>query len=531
MKTLIDRYPIPLLILLGIGLYGLNLIDLKVSIMEARNFIVAREMLTENHWFLTTMNDLARYEKPPFPAWFTTPFVYVFGLDNVWAYRIPTSIFSTLGLIYFFKLIKLWLPKDLAFYTSLVLGTSFYYIAIRFEAPSDIYTHVNMIIGIYFLVRQHPYIYLKNMILGGVFLGFSILSKGPVSPYALLLPFLVAYFISFKLDVKSHFFKVFGFLIIGLVVGGSWYLYVRFADPQTLLEIADKETGNWTSYNTRPFYYYWSFFIQTGIWTIPAALSLIYPYFIKRVKHQRLYKFSFLWTVIALVLLSAIPEKKPRYLVPVLFPLALNTVLVINFLVNHKTNRFSKLFHYLHYSIILLLCIAVIFTPFVLKIVWSDIWFAYIFLCILSLVIAFFTFKYLKNKYFKTLFFMNILFILMLTTLAQRKVGVLKANDDYYSLIHLKSENQNLNTYYYGDLAPEIIWAFGEISTPFNSESNLKKPYRILVTANDIEEFRAKYPELHTKQRPQVYDENYFRSGDRKRKRFVIYVFEDIEFN
>ena len=35
--------------------------------MEARNFIVAREMLTEGNWLLTTMNDVPRYEKPPFP--------------------------------------------------------------------------------------------------------------------------------------------------------------------------------------------------------------------------------------------------------------------------------------------------------------------------------------------------------------------------------------------------------------------------------------------------------------------------------
>lgn len=40
---------------------------IPVSIMEARNFITSREMITENHWLLTTMNGEARYEKPPFP--------------------------------------------------------------------------------------------------------------------------------------------------------------------------------------------------------------------------------------------------------------------------------------------------------------------------------------------------------------------------------------------------------------------------------------------------------------------------------
>ena len=45
--------------------------NLAVSIMEARNFITAREMITDGNWLLTTMNGEARYEKPPLPTWLT----------------------------------------------------------------------------------------------------------------------------------------------------------------------------------------------------------------------------------------------------------------------------------------------------------------------------------------------------------------------------------------------------------------------------------------------------------------------------
>lgn len=525
MKNIINKYPVLLLVLISLGLFALNLGELKVSIMEARNFIVSREMLTENHWILTTMNGIARYEKPPFPAWFTAPFAYIFGLNNVWAYRLPTSIFSILGIVYFFKLVKIWMPREMAFYSALLLGTSFYFIAIRFEAPSDMYTHVNMIIGLYFLLKHHPRIHFKNILLGGFFFGLSVLSKGPVSPYALFLPFIMAYFISFKIPFKSHLFKIAGFLIVGIILGGSWYLYVRLADPQTLMEVANKETGNWTSYNTRPFYYYWSFFIQSGIWTIPAAIGLAYPYFIKRIKHTRLYKFSFIWTILALVLLSVIPEKKPRYLLPVLFPLAINTYLVIHYLINERHLKISKILHYVHYSVIMAICVGVIVVPFVLNILWTDIWFVHILMSLISIFIAFYTFKFLKQKRFKALLWVNIYVILMMTVLGQSLTNVLKANEDYRSIAELEIEQKSDNSYHYGTLPPEIIWAYGSITTEIKPEMNIEKPSQILVTQEHIDAFKSAYPNLTSQVVPGLYDQNFFRTGKRKRKRFVVYVY------
>lgn len=96
----------------------------------------------------------------------------------------------------------------------------------------------------------------------------------------------------------------------GILIGGWWYVYIRLKDSNTFELIALKETGNWTNYNVKPFYYYWNFFTQTGLWTIPALVSLIYPYLIKRVSNKKLYTFSWIWTVTSLVLLSIVPEKK-----------------------------------------------------------------------------------------------------------------------------------------------------------------------------------------------------------------------------
>lgn len=525
MNKLINKYPIPLLIIIGLGLYAFNLGDLQVSIMEARNFNVAREMLTEGHWLLTTMNDLPRYEKPPFPAWFTTPFAQVFGLHNVWAYRIPTSIFSILGIVYFFKLIKIWSSTSVAFYAALILATSFYYIVIRFEAPSDIYTHVTMLMGLFYVFKKFPNINWQNVLVGSVFLGLSVLSKGPVSLYAVFLPFILAYFLSFKANFKNHIFKIIGFLILGLIIGGSWYAYIRFADPQVFSEIAETETQNWTNYNVKPFYYYWSFFIQTGIWTIPALLSLAYPYFKNKLINTKLYKFSFLWTIIALILLSIIPEKKPRYLVPVLIPLAFNTALVLQYLIKNKQLKTSKVFHYIHYGIIFLVCLGILALPLFLEKLQPEFWVLYGFLGLSALFIGYFIFNTLKRKQYSNLFWSNILLILMVIIIGQSGIFLFKQNPHYNPLSINKLENTNLKTFYFKGLRPEIIWEYGEITKPYSADLKLNKDYRILVTGNHLEKFKTEYPDLVKQASVQTFDRNYYRTGNRKRQSFIIYVY------
>ncbi|MGB2683418.1 MAG: glycosyltransferase, partial [Olleya sp.] len=61
MPKLLKDYPIIFICLLLAVMLLPNLETIQVTIMEARNFITAREMLLDDHWILTTMNGEARY--------------------------------------------------------------------------------------------------------------------------------------------------------------------------------------------------------------------------------------------------------------------------------------------------------------------------------------------------------------------------------------------------------------------------------------------------------------------------------------
>ncbi|UJH92572.1 glycosyltransferase family 39 protein [Antarcticibacterium sp. 1MA-6-2] len=153
-KHLYHRYPEILLSLTGAMVFLLNLDLLFVNIMEARNFITAREMLEFNNWIFTTMNEVPRYQKPPLPTWLTAISAAVFGKENVYAYRLLTALASIFLVLMVYRIqLKLSIQKSLAFGSSIILATSFYIFFAGREGQWDIFTHSFMAGSIYFLLQ------------------------------------------------------------------------------------------------------------------------------------------------------------------------------------------------------------------------------------------------------------------------------------------------------------------------------------------------------------------------------------------
>ena len=486
MLKLLNKYPILSISIIVFAML-LPYLDVPfVTIMEARNFISAREMVNDSNWLLTTLNGEPRYEKPPLPTWLSALSGLVFGLNSVYALRLPGVILVLIiGVFCYLLSLKLNLTKKHSVYNALIAVTSFYVIGILNEAPWDIFAHGFMLVGLYFLFKlfTHSKMQFKNAILSGIFIGFSIMSKGPVSLYALLLPFLISFGINYKFNWqrKKTIALIISILLI-ITVGGWWYLYVRVFDSETFLEIAARETGNWSSYNVKPFYYYWNFFIQSGIWTIPALMSLIYPYIIKRTEHKNAYKFTFWWTVIAVILLSLIPEKKSRYLMPVLIPLALNTGFYINYLVNEFKNLKSKKeLHIVNFNFGLIAFLAFVL-PIALVILLKNGIYTYIFNFILitaSLwIIGALIVKNLIKKQFENIFVLTLFFMVAILGLGLPISQAINNNSAYNSIQNLDQTEKKLNivSYSFNEVAPEILWYYNGQLKDLNKNGELILP-------------------------------------------------------
>ncbi len=467
----IENNPILTIVTAVLIMLSFNIDVLNVSIMEARNFITAREMITDGNWLLTTMNGEARYQKPPLPTWFTALFGLLFGIKNILALRFPGLIMVIIiGVFSYLLSNKLLKDKTHSLINGLITITSFYVISIIIEAPWDIFTHGFMLIAIFHLFQlfEKQKHYWQHTLFAGFFIGFSIMSKGPVSFYALLLPFLISYGMTYK---YKHFiaklFSVFSILILMFLVGGWWFLYVRLEDVETFLSIAHKETGNWGSYNVRPFYYYWSFFTQSGIWTIPAFISLLYPYMKSRVSNLKAYRFSFYWTIFAVILLSIIPEKKSRYLMPVLIPLAINTGFYIEYLIirfKDLKDKRETIPVYFNFGLIALIGFGSPIAGYVfLKENTNVNWILFSIAAFVMLNIGIGIIFQLKRKNIKTVFYLTIGFVVSAFVFALPLSKGLQS-DTYKSISELKAkaEKENLKIYSFGPVSPEMIWDFGD---------------------------------------------------------------------
>ncbi|WP_179349785.1 ArnT family glycosyltransferase [Winogradskyella pacifica] len=527
MIKLIEKYPILSILLFVIVMLGFTIDAIPVTIMEARNFISAREMLTDNNWILTTMNGEARYQKPPLPTWITAVFGYIFGITSVLALRWPALLFvASIGISTYLISKKLELTKSHSLINGFIALTSFYILGITIEAPWDIYTHGFMLMALYqlFILFQNQKTTILRSLLFVLFLAGSVLSKGPVSLYVLFLPFIIAYGVAFKYKGGTlHFLKLVSLLVFGIVLGGWWYLHVRVADPETFSAIAQRETSNWHSYNVRPFYYYWSFFIQSGLWTVPAFISLLYPYLKTRVTNLKAYRFTFFWTIFAVILLSVIPEKKSRYLMPVLIPLALNIGFYMEYLIREfknlkdKKETFPVYFQFGLIGIIaLLFWIAGFFLgPFLTGIVLAR----FIVSAIVLAIIGFFIFKQLKAKNIKATFYLVIAFMLSVGVLVLPLAQV-QSQADYKPLSELASDNIPLYTL--DGVSPEALYNYGKKIPSIKTEEGIELPkekeFRLLTSTTNPEKI-DELAKLYTIEFMATYDLNF---SDRDHKSRLI---------
>jgi len=481
MSKLVLNYTFWLLVIASMMLLP-HLDVIEVNIMEARNFITAREMATHNHWILTTLNDLPRYEKPPLPTWLTAVSGIIFGFDSVYGMRIPVALITLLLVFGVYRLSeKLGLSKKQSFHNGLILITSFYIYFAGRDNQWDMYTHSFMIVCLLFLWdllngSKKP---LFNAVMAGLFFGFSFLSKGPISVYALLLPFLIAYGFTYKYQLKDKKFYLFLILVLGLIIGLSWPLYVKWADPATYLKVTKIESSRWGNYNTRPFYYYWSFFTQSGIWTVPAFIALLYPYLKSRVSNLKVYQFTLIWTLASVILLSIIPEKKSRYLLPVLIPMALNTGFYIEYLINNFKNislKKEKRIVYFAFGLIGIICIVIpvgIFIKVKNNIAGYEFWLIALTLSLFT--IGYFLFTNLRNKNFSKVFYAVIAVQLAVVAFGIPFTELILKNPEYASAkaIREKGKNLGIRTYELNAFTPEIIWDYG-VSIPIllNEKTN-----------------------------------------------------------
>ncbi|MGE5428651.1 MAG: hypothetical protein ACM3O8_12205, partial [Methylococcaceae bacterium] len=288
----------------------------------------------------------------------------------------------------------------------------------------------------------------------------------------------------------------------------------------------------WINYEVKPFYYYWSFFLQSGLWAIASFTALIYPYLKKRVENVKAYRFAVLWTVLALVFLSLIPEKKIRYLVPVLIPLALTTGFYIEYLFrnfNLSMSRKEKITVYFSFG---LFAIIALIYPFALIYILKDQLISHIipivFSTVFMILCAWLIIRGLIQKSFGKVFYSMIaLFAIVVITL----IPVYKTvfYNPYYSSVQkvLTIEKQlGIKTYGLSSVAPEIVWDYGKtipliLKDSVQTDIPYEARFGLMVGMEDTISFQKQFP-MYQFERVYQINLHYKKKKGRLTKNFYI---------
>lgn len=451
---------------------------IPADLMESRNLATAQEMIHTDNYLMPTMNGEPRLEKPPLPTWIAAGVELLFP-ENLVVQRYMAAISATIMVFFLYFLVsRLTKNRNIGLLSSLVLASCFNIILMGRTATWDIYCHSFMLGAIYFLVlgleekgKQWGHFFIT-----GLFLGLSFLSKGPVSFYALLLPFLISYIIVLRPSAKGKMLPILIMILTCLVISTWWPVYARLSHPELAVAVADKESSSWLNHNVRPLYYYWQFPAEAGIWALFWITSLCWFHWKKKIENRHVYILSVIWTLAAFILLSLIPEKKTRYLLPMLIPGAIN----IGFYIYHCANSImtSKEKNTFRFNIIVIILILVAL-PVALYIMFFKDGLVtlplYIVTSIISICLAVFLIISVFNKHRINVLkaFTGILLtMIMVEGLCMIPAGNMFINNDRHSIRMLRKIDRVQNMpFFYNEkeqLRMELVYEANQVIRPLN---------------------------------------------------------------
>lgn len=485
-----------ILIVICFAVFFINLGQFEPDLMESRNFIAAREMVMKGNWILPTMNDELRLEKQPFVTWLTA-FTAIAGnsLTDLSLLRLPAALVSVLMVFFFYGIcFELTKSSRFALLGGLIISTSLLVVQMARINSWDVYTHAFMTGSIWLQIKalNKDNNNFKIWIGAALLMGLSVFSKGPVSLYALWLPFIISYIIFFSKDqIMKNGWKLLFMILTALIIGFAWNLYIYLMEPEALKSVLDKETSAWVERHNRPFYFYFHFAVYIGIWTIPLLASFFIRSFRQRINEIGNYKFTLAWILISLFLLSVIPEKKERYMLPMEIPMSLMvTYLVYTVFQAYEKGFATKndriLFRIQGWlSVVLLLSI-----PVAAFIILKNDFYSPKYTVGSGVILSMVVYLIVKMKKFETVhsaklvILSSVLVVVSITSIFLPVVAKNVNKPDFrdVSVISMSSEYKNLEFISEGELNMKLVWRIGKPVHPVTcSTYDFDKPGKVLL--------------------------------------------------
>lgn len=446
--------------------------------MESRNLATAQEMVREGNYLIPSMNGELRLEKPPLPTWIAAGVEHIIP-GQLAVQRAMSGLSATFMVFFLFFLVSyLTKNKNIGLVAALICASCYNVIMMGRNVTWDIYCHSFMLMAIFFLAKalMEDGRQWKNFLLSGVLMGLSFLSKGPVSFFALLLPFIIAFIWVYRPRIKNKVLPLLIAILIILAISFWWYGYIWLFHQDMLLSITEKEATSWIDHNVRPFYYYWQFPVEGGIWAVFWVTAIVY-FFIqyRKEKMSKVYIFSMIWMISSLVFLSIVPEKKTRYLLPMLIPGSIVIAFYLFYMTKDKIVRWEKIVFKVNSGLIavILLVLPVLMYFFFVKKEFIS-FSLYIIISVLFIVVGLYLLAgiYGNKMQVQKVFTSAILTMIIVEGLCMIPVGRTFVNEDRHSIRMLRDEPKVKNLPFYHNiddfLRMEIVYEADKTIRPLD---------------------------------------------------------------
>lgn len=472
--------------------FGAHLDAFEANLMEARNFVTAREMLQDGHWWETTMNGFPRLEKPPLPTWISAIFGSLNPKMPAYLLRIPAAIMGLLLVVWTYFLAKDFFENtNAARWASICAASSLLIIEMAKTGTWDIY-YVSFAIGsfVYFFRGLQSTNSHFNFLIGGMLFGCSILSKGPVAGI-MFIAFLSALFISE--NMKAMFKQWKGIILFGLLaglIGFSWPFYNFLFLPDATEAVINKESITWTTKHVKPFYFYLVFPIYSGVWAILLVIALI-PKLAKKTVGTK-YWSLIIWIAVTLFFFSLLPMKKERYLLPVIPIAALLLGKYLQGLLAEK-NRFSSQIFWAAFGI---LGIGLALSPLALIFIQNSYPLAiqfttYVGVLLLSGLGLFLLYQLRKNKLNHSLIAVSLIPLIVCLFLIPTAASLHYKNPHFISPADLMKNQELANQEIYGaqEADMRVVYAIGKKLLPIEEAKTIvkEKPIYAIIEYNQAQ--------------------------------------------
>ena len=258
-----------------------------------------------NPWLVPVLNGEVRLQKPPLPYWCAAICFKLFGVSE-WAARLVPALLGMISTLLVFDLARSVYGRRIALYSALAWISTFFIVDEFRKAMPDPYLAFCVLLAAWAWIalnRERP---IARIVLLSIAVGLGFLAKGPVTILW------VAIVVGATRRVKIIPLLV--AMVIGIVIGGWWYLYVNMHVPHALELWRYESVGELTENmeNVRAWWFYGPNLLLIAMpWVIVAAVGIV-----DAIRRGRRRIFAVIWLGVAVLFFSLVHQKKNAYLLP-----------------------------------------------------------------------------------------------------------------------------------------------------------------------------------------------------------------------